>query len=83
MKRPVSRKATAPSQRRRERMPTVRAVRVTKFSDNDLLLVRRCPFCTRRHTHGACGKGSPFGAGNGPRLAHCGQGTYRVREVLN
>lgn len=59
----------------------VTAQRLTKLPENDLLLVRRCPFCGDSHLHGAHGKDSPHGAGDGPRLAHCGAGDYDVHEV--
>jgi hypothetical protein len=50
-------------------VPVVSARRVSA-RDNDLLVVR-CPFCGRDHVHGAGGKGSPRGSGDGHRMAHC------------
>ena len=66
----------------RHRAPIVIAKRVPK-RDNDLLRIT-CPFCGRRHTHGAVGKGSPIGAGDGHRAAHCvnpdNPGYYIIEE---
>jgi hypothetical protein len=61
--------------------PVVAARRVRTLPDNDLLVIRRCPFCGREHRHGAGGKNSPLGSGDGPRLAHCGAGEYDVKEA--
>lgn len=50
-------------------IPVVASFRV-KGWDNDILCFV-CPFCGEEHIHGACGKDSPFGYGDGHRLKHC------------
>ena len=65
------------------RVPIVLARRVST-RDNDLLVIT-CPYCGDEHSHGACGRGSAFGAGDGHREAHCVKGSpnpgYILREV--
>ena len=56
--------------KRDPRIPVVRARRDRSLPGNDLLVIT-CPYCGKTHTHGACGKGSPRGAGDGHREAHC------------
>lgn len=51
-------------------IPIVAAVRDRRYPDNDLLIVT-CPFCAETHVHGACGKDSPRGFGDGHRVADC------------
>lgn len=63
-------------------IPVVMACRVIRPPENDLLLVRRCPYCGGEHRHGAGGKDSPISSGDGPRVAHCGAGVYDVREEV-
>lgn len=62
--------------------PMVVAERLTTEPDNDSLLVLRCPFCgSGTHLHGGTGKDKPLGAGDGLVLAHCGRGTYYIKEI--
>jgi hypothetical protein len=39
---------------------------------NHTLTLIACPFCGGKHIHGI---------GDGPRVAHCGGGTYDLREI--
>ena len=71
---------SAPRSRPFDATPVVEARRITIHPDNDLLELT-CPFCLTVHRHGACGKGSPLGAGDGLALAHCSLGSYDIREV--
>jgi len=40
--------------------------------DGHLWIVRRCPLCGRRHTHGGGGRGDDPRQFLGHRVAHCG-----------
>lgn len=40
--------------------------------DGHTLTVVSCPHCGGRHVHGV---------GDGPRIAHCGGGSYDLREI--
>jgi hypothetical protein len=53
--------------------PEVRARRI-RGKKSDFLEVT-CPYCGRRHKHGAGLPGSPIGAGDGHRFSHCGDGS--------
>ena len=63
--------------------PVVAARRVE--GDRYDLLEILCPYCDRRHRHGAGPPGSSTGTGDGHRTSHCGSGYrnpgYFVREV--
>lgn len=51
-------------------LPVVAAVATASRNDH----VLHCPYCHRVHSHGGHGPGSPFGAINGGRMAHCHNG---------
>jgi hypothetical protein len=44
----------------------------TRQTDRPYVVVECCPFCGGRHVHGAPATGS--------RVAHCGGGTYDLRQ---
>lgn len=57
-------------------IPTLRPVSVTIDRRGVRLVVVRCPFCSRQHTHGW----PPESEDVGTRLAHCG-GVARVYRI--
>ena len=62
----------------KHRAPIVYARRVAG-RQTDLLVVR-CVFCLKEHTHGVGGLKKPVGYGDGHRVADCGRGSYELRE---
>ena len=44
--------------------------------EGNSLIVRRCPICGKRHTHGAAGEAGP---NFGHRIAHC---VFRKRDAV-
>lgn len=52
---------------------------------NILQLIEPCPYCGKKHTHGACGS-FDFGSGDGPRVPHClksAEKDYYIKEAVN
>lgn len=68
----------------RQQLPIADAVRV-RGRYGDLLELVACPFCEKRHIHGAGNHGSPAGSFDGGRVPHCSDRRkwdrqYYVRE---
>jgi hypothetical protein len=64
------------------RAPVVRVRRIVTPRGAQLLVVERCPFCGKKHAHGAVSE--RFGAGDGPRVSHClaaAARSYVLREA--
>jgi len=64
--------------KRADKLPIVYARRVAG-RETDLLVVR-CVYCLKEHTHGVGGLRLALGFGDGPRVADCGRGSYDLRE---
>ena len=44
-------------------------------------IIVRCPFCKKHHSHGGGSIDHEIKDYIGPRVAHCGKGSYEIREI--